>query len=420
MLSSGGMGYGQKPKVDDKKGSAGTTTNTTTKVESKVTHDDDDEEQVDAVPKLNEDQRRAALILSVKDRRPANARHFGRKDLQDFQKGFDRKTYMEFKRRMNTKLEELTQKIRAKYERRKKKLDEAGFFHPSANAMRVESAFQNELQKRLSLDEIEGKVLDEMLRESRGEVINKKSSALDSKFDNLLKLNEASQKDNSKGEGNNDKNKLKNSTRKGSKASVSSKQPPKGILKNSSSKNSNNTTNENNKNAKKEQKSNNDSNSNNDNNDNNNADNEIALPGKEEGPAGALAKEIARQVAGDTEAELRKRTSDRHVKDPFGDEENAEDEALKKEADIWDNEDSDEEVDEKIGDASSVNKQEEEQEDNQELTAENVAATQSQLANRWDDEIKLDDGEGSDVGSELTEDMEQVVDVKAKKKKKLN
>ena len=55
--------------------------------------------------------------------------------------------------------------------------------------MRVESAFQNELQKRLSLDEIEGKVLDEMLRESRGEVINKKSSALDSKFDNLLKRN---------------------------------------------------------------------------------------------------------------------------------------------------------------------------------------------------------------------------------------
>ena len=72
---------------------------------------------------------------------------------------------------------------------KKIEMDKAGFFHPAANAMRVESAFQNELQKRLSLDEIEGKVLDEMLRESRGEVINKKSSALDSKFDNLLKRN---------------------------------------------------------------------------------------------------------------------------------------------------------------------------------------------------------------------------------------
>ena len=51
-----------------------------------------------------------ALILSVKDRRPANARHFGRQDLLDFQKGFDRKTYMEFKRRIDTKLESVTQK----------------------------------------------------------------------------------------------------------------------------------------------------------------------------------------------------------------------------------------------------------------------------------------------------------------------
>ena len=33
--------------------------------------------------------------------------------------------------------------------------------------------------------------------------------------------------------------------------------------------------------------------------------------------------------------------------------------------------------------------------------------------------IKLDDGEGSDVGSELTEDMEQKVEVKVKKKKKV-
>merc|ERR1711871_1874126 len=124
---------------------------------------------------------------------------------------------MEFKRRMNTKLEELTQKIRAKYERRKKKLDEAGFFHPSANAMRVESAFQNELQKRLSLDEIEGKVLDEMLRESRGEVIYTKSSALDSKFDNLLKLNEASKNAPDSSVDNKKKKEDKNLKRRGSK-----------------------------------------------------------------------------------------------------------------------------------------------------------------------------------------------------------
>ena len=64
------------------------------------------------------------------------------------------------------------------------------------------------------------------------------------------------------------------------------------------------------------------------NNNNNNAEEEIALPGKEEGPAGKLANEIARKVAGNTEAELRKRTSDRHVKDPFGEEENEEDEVL--------------------------------------------------------------------------------------------
>ena len=77
-----------------------------------VLYKDDEDGDAVAAPKLSDDQRRTALILSVKDRRPANARHFGRQDLLDFQKGFDRKTYMEFKRRMNTKLESVTQKIR--------------------------------------------------------------------------------------------------------------------------------------------------------------------------------------------------------------------------------------------------------------------------------------------------------------------
>ena len=408
MLSSGGMGYGQKPKTDDKKGSA---VKSTTKTDTKVSqHDEDDDEEKEVAPKLNEDQRRAALILSVKDRRPANARHFGRQDLLDFQKGFDRKKYMEFKRRMNTKLEELTQKIREKYERRKKKLDEAGFFHPSANAMRVESAFQNELQKRLSLDEIEGKVLDEMLRESRGEVINKKSSALDSKFDNLLKLNEVSKKEESK----DDTKKKRKGSKSSPKPSANTKQPSKGILKNNSNAN---TTTSNNKEQKSSDGGKNDNNDVEDGNiNNNNAEEDIALPGKEEGPAGKLANEIARKVAGNTEAELRKRTSDRHVKDPFGDEENEEDEVLAEEANIWDNPDSDEEVDGKIGQDGTIN---EDDGNAQELTTENVAATQSQFASGWTDDIQLDDGEGSDVGSELTEDMEQNVEVKVKKKKKV-
>ena len=276
--------------------------------------------------------------------------------------------------------------------------------------MRVESAFQNELQKRLSLDEIEGKVLDEMLRESRGEVINKKSSALDSKFDNLLKLNEVSKKEESK----DDTKKKRKGSKSSPKPSANTKQPSKGILKNNSNAN---TTTSNNKEQKSSDGGKNDNNDVEDgNNNNNNAEEDIALPGKEEGPAGKLANEIARKVAGNTEAELRKCTSDRHVKDPFGDEENEEDEVLAEEANIWDNPDSDEEVDGKIGQDGTIN---EDDGNAQELTTENVAATQSQFASGWTDDIQLDDGEGSDVGSELTEDMEQNVEVKVKKKKKV-
>ena len=36
----------------------------------------------------------------------------------------------------------------------------------------------------------------------------------------------------------------------------------------------------------------------------------------------------------------------------------------------------------------------------------------------WDDDIKLDDGEGSDIGSELTEEMNQNVEVKARRRRK--
>ena len=146
---------------------------------------------------------------------------------------------------------------------------------------------------------------------------------------------------------------------------------------------------------------------------------EMVLPAAEEGPAGKLAKDIDRKVAGSTEAELRKRTSSRHVKDPFGDEEAAENDALAKETEIWDNDDSEPESDGKIGGSGVVEEGNSTvEEEGQPLTAENVQAKQSQFANAWDDDIKLDDGEGSDIGSELTEEMNQNIEVKVKKKKK--
>ena len=142
MLSSGGMGYGQKPRVEEK--NAGVAPDAQ---EMKATDDEDGD--ADAAPKLSDDQRRTALILSVKDRRPANARHFGRQDLLDFQKGFDRKTYMEFKRRMNTKLESVTQKIREKYERKKIEMDKAGFFPPCCQCYARRVSFSKRIAKAL-------------------------------------------------------------------------------------------------------------------------------------------------------------------------------------------------------------------------------------------------------------------------------
>ena len=54
---------------------------------------------------------------------------------------------------MNQKIEDVTNGIRSKHEKRRKELDDAGFFHPAANAMRCESAFQNELQKKRAYDQ---------------------------------------------------------------------------------------------------------------------------------------------------------------------------------------------------------------------------------------------------------------------------
>ena len=62
---------------------------------------------------------------------------------------------------------------------------------------------------------------------------------------------------------------------------------------------------------------------------------------------------------------------------PKFEEENEEDEVLAEEANIWDNPDSDEEVDGKIGQDGTIN---EDDGNAQELTTENVAATQSQFA----------------------------------------
>ena len=93
---------------------------------------------------------------------------------------------------------------------------------------------------------------------------------------------------------------------------------------------------------------------------------------------------------------------------------------MAKETEIWDNDDSEPESDGKIG-ASGVVEEGKSivEEEGQPLTAENVQAKQSQFANAWDDDIKLDDGEGSDIGSELTEEMNQNIEVKVKKKKKV-
>ena len=364
-----------------------------------TTQGGEDEDDEMAPVELTADQKRAALILSVKDRKPLNARHIGRKDLSEFQKTFDHKTYMDFKTKMNQKIEDVTTSIRSKHEKRRKELDEAGFFHPAANAMRCESAFQNELQKKLSLDQIETIVLDEMLRESRGEVLNKKTSKLDSKFDNMLKLNAGEESKTKASSGKTKKTERKGILKKSSTKATSAANATGASSKNSPASNSSGVGSGQKQgeggrkegqveSAKVEDK---------------------LVKAVDQGPAAKLQKDVESKVSDATKAELKKRISDRHVLDRGQQE-------LDEEEDIWDNSDDEEsEVDEKAGEAHQTDGEDREEDDDEE-------PVESKFASNWDNEIALDDGEGSDIGSELTEEMnhEEVVVVKKKKKVKLD
>ena len=387
MMSSSanipGGGSNKMPPIDKKKPAA------------KDAEDDEEEGADEKTPPLTADQQQALLVLSVKDRKPVNARHIGRRDLSDFQKTFDHKMYMDFKIKMNEKIDEITTSIRAKHEKRRKELDAAGFFHPDANRMRCESAFQNELQKKLSMDHVESIVLDEMLRESRGEVLNKTTSALDSKFDKLLSFNSSPNKtkmenvDNSAGKGEKKKKGiLKNASQKSVTAastSAASKTVDGGMVLTATSGSRADTSGADKKDKVRGGKA---------------AD-------EENGPAALLAKETERKVAGGTEKAIRKSIGDQHVKDRG---QLTEDVDAEEEARIWDNSSDEEDnaTNERAGNSTPVVDGEPQEKGDGKLPT---------FAGSWDDEIALDDGEGSDIGSELTEDMEVAEEVVKKKKK---
>ena len=151
-------------------------------------------------PQELEDDRQVALLLNTQRRKPGKGRRAADKGLSEFEDTLTKKQRQEWKINCDAEVVRITRLLRRRHLKKKAALDGVGLFHPSANKMRMDTAFHADLKRRLQMDRIEEKTLRDMWAEFKGETkLQRKgsssASAMEDKFASMLSMDSVSNLD---------------------------------------------------------------------------------------------------------------------------------------------------------------------------------------------------------------------------------